>query len=67
MEVVALENKQALQREARRRMMLEDPMMKVIPRVAVPMIILYELSILISAAVYKKRQRKEAQDEDDDE
>ena len=32
-------NKQALQREARRRMMLEDPMMKVIPRVAIPMII----------------------------
>ena len=34
-----MENKQALQREARRRMMLEDPMMKVIPRVAIPMII----------------------------
>lgn len=38
--------------------------------VAVPMLVLYELSILISAAVYKRRQRAEAAadgDEDDDE
>ena len=38
--------------------------------VAVPMIVLYELSILISAAVYKRRQRAEAaadSDENDDE
>jgi len=34
--------------------------------VAVPMLVLYELSILISAAVYKKKQRKAAQDEADD-
>jgi len=36
--------------------------------VAVPMIVLYEFSILISAAVYRRRQRKEMQeDEEDDE
>lgn len=34
--------------------------------VAVPMIILYELSILISAAVYKKRQRAQAAEENDE-
>lgn len=33
------EEKQALAREKRRKMMLEDPMVSVIPRVAVPMII----------------------------
>ena len=35
--------------------------------VAVPMIVLYELSILISAAVYRKRQRAAAAEDDDDE
>jgi len=34
--------------------------------VAVPMIVLYELSILISSAIYKRRQKKEAQDDEDD-
>jgi len=35
--------------------------------VAVPMIVLYELSILISAAVYRKRQRAEKAEDEDDE
>jgi sec-independent protein translocase protein TatC len=34
--------------------------------VAVPMIILYELSILISAVVYRKRLRKQAAEENDE-
>jgi len=34
--------------------------------IAVPMIVLYELSILISSAVYKRRKRAETEDEDDD-
>ncbi len=34
-----MEDKQKLARENRRRMMLEDPMFKVIPKVAIPMII----------------------------
>ncbi len=34
-----MDEKQALARERRRRMMLEDPMLRVIPKIAVPMII----------------------------
>ena len=34
--------------------------------VAVPMIVLYELSILISAAVYRRKQREQDDDEEDD-
>ena len=34
-----MEEKQALARERRRKMMLEDPMLRVIPKIAVPMII----------------------------
>ena len=35
--------------------------------VAVPMIILYELSILISAAVYRRKQREQVLEDDEDE
>ena len=34
--------------------------------IAVPMIVLYELSILISAAVYRKKQRMQDQDDDEE-
>ena len=36
---MAVSEKQALAREERRRMMLEEPMMKVIPKVSIPMIV----------------------------